>query len=111
MVTITEIEKNEQGVRQFEIVDTERTTEIDPAKQNKNTKGALVEVNGTSCVVIESAYKSGVDENGTDVMKPCIFLPAENSVNQLGVAISKFDAKTKGMEVASIELSYRDSHQ
>lgn len=111
MLTIREIEANAEGKRQFEIVDLDRTTEINPEKQNKNTKGALVSVDGNTCIVKESGYKIGVDETtGEAVYKPCIFLPAENSVNQLGIALSKFDAKTKDMEEKVVELSYRESH-
>ena len=57
MLTIREIEANEEGKRQFEITDMDRTSEINPEKQNKNTKGALVSVDGTTCVVKESGYK------------------------------------------------------
>ena len=38
MLTIREIEANEEGKRQFEITDMDRTSEINPEKQNKNTK-------------------------------------------------------------------------
>ena len=110
MLTIREIEANEEGKRQFEITDMDRTSEINPEKQNKNTKGALVSVDGTTCVVKESGYKIGIDEDGNDVLKPCIFLPADNSVNQLGIALSKFDAKTKDMDEKVLEVAYRESH-
>ena len=112
MLTITEIKANKKtGLRQFEIVDGERTEVINPEKQNKNTAGALVSVSedGMSCVVQESGYKIGVAEDGSDILKPCIFLPAGNSVNQLGVALSKFDVKTKDLDTKVVELNYRNS--
>lgn len=92
MLTIKEIEANAEGKRQFEITDMDRT-------------------DGENVVIVEQgAYKAGVNEDGTPKMKEVIFLPKGNSVNQLGIALSKFDAKTKDMVEKVLELSYRESH-
>ena len=92
MLTIREIEANEEGKRQFEITDMDRT-------DGENVT-----------IVAQGAYKAGVDEDGNPVMKDVIFLPKNNSVNQLGIALSKFDAKTKDMDEKVLEVSYRESH-
>ena len=92
MLTIREIEANEEGKRQFEITDMDRT-------DGENVT-----------IVAQGAYKAGVDEDGKPVMKDVIFLPKNNSVNQLGIALSKFDAKTKDMDEKVLEVSYRESH-
>ncbi len=92
MLTIREIEANEEGKRQFEITDMDRT-------DGENVT-----------IVAQGAYKAGVDEDGNPVMKDVIFLPKNNSVNQLGIALSKFDAKTKDMDEKVLEVAYRESH-
>ena len=92
MLTIREIEANEEGKRQCEITDMDRT-------DGENVT-----------IVAQGAYKAGVDEDGNPVMKDVIFLPKNNSVNQLGIALSKFDAKTKDMDEKVLEVSYRESH-
>lgn len=92
MLTIKEIELNDEGKRQFEITDNDRT-------------------DGENVVVVaQGAYKVGKDEDGNPVMKDVIFLPKNNSVNQLGIALSKFDAKTKDMNEKVLEVYYRESH-
>lgn len=92
MLTIKEIAPNDEGKRQFEISDFDRQ------------EGEQV------VVVTEGAYKVGLNEDGTPKMKEVIFLPKGNSVNQLGVALSKFDAKTKDMDEKVFEVAYRESH-
>lgn len=92
MLTIREIETNEEGLRQFEITDMDRT-------DGENVT-----------VVTQGAYKVGKDEDGNAIMKDVIFLPKNNSVNQLGIALSKFDAKTKDMDEKVLEVAYRESH-
>ena len=92
MLTIREIEANEEGKRQFEITDLDRTD------------------GETTVIVAQGAYKVGKDEDGNPIMKDVIFLPKNNSVNQIGIALSKFDAKTKDMDEKVLEVSYRESH-
>lgn len=111
MLTIREIKADKEGIRRFEITDTDRTEVINPEKQSKNFAGALVKVSedGMTCTVRQSGYKVGLTEDGSEIIKECIFLPNGNSVNQLGVALSKFDAKTKDMTDKYVELEYRQS--
>jgi hypothetical protein len=99
MLTIREIKADKKsGLRQFEITDHDREVKVD-------TEGNDLSVIHT----LQGTYNVGKDEDGNYITKDVIFLPKGNSVNQIGVALSKFDQKTKDMTDKYIELEYRNS--
>lgn len=106
MLTITEIKAGKNGIRKFEITDLDREVKTSVDKETG------VETDLTVQIVEQGTYKVGTDaETKEPIMKEVIFLPKGNSVNQIGIALSKFDAKTKDLVVKTIELNYRQSSQ
>lgn len=106
MLTITEIKAGKDGLRRFEIVDNDREVKVSVDKETG------VETDLAIQVVKQGSYKVGVNaETNEPILKDVIFLPKGNSVNQIGLALSKFDAKTKDLDIKTIELNYRNSVQ